>query len=350
MDGQNIGENPQLDKVKQFEALKQKVSQETYKLTQRRVAENPYSTPGEFYRGCFDESQQPQVKDTVFVLYDKGYITDPGAGFWGRAAEQNLSGMFHLSVETIESLSKIGVMVIASPYGHTLIRFNPDSTDIEQIKKKWDDIASIIPQNNGRKIIPYTQVAHDFRTTYLPQNDQEKKYHLFMKLRDEVYKKRNQELANRKKNNPTPTEEELRIGAYYEELEGPVRDAVFTFSRKGYTTDSSGFCNLPYATEQVIDGFFTLDEDTIQKIKTLGAKYEQSQNRYSHISFDPDSADEKAIKAKWDTISELLPDKGAYAKPSTSVGAENFRKEHPIVKQDKLLTGEETTKVISEIR
>jgi hypothetical protein len=45
----------------------------------------------------------------------------------------------------------------------------------------------------------------------------------------------------RLKDNPTPTEEELYMGAFKEWLEPQVRDAIPEMYRKGYGTVSSGF-------------------------------------------------------------------------------------------------------------
>ena len=61
----------------------------------------------------------------------------------------------------------------------------------------------------------------------------------FAKLREQSHVQQRMDLENRIAVNPNPTEEELRMGAFYESLEPQVRHAVAVLREKGYSTNSS---------------------------------------------------------------------------------------------------------------
>ena len=92
--------------------------------------------------------------------------------------------------------------------------------------------------------------------------------------------------------------------------------------QKGYNTESSGFGGEG-GTEQVIDTFTDMGFDA--STKALLAEHGiTAANR--EIRFSPeDPADLASIKATWDMIAALLPDKGKYAEPSESLGSLMFR-------------------------
>lgn len=109
-----------------------------------------------------------------------------------------------------------------------------------------------------------------------------------------------------------PTDVELDLDAYLEELEPQVRDAVLILNQKGYSTLSSGFYGK-HAEYQSIDGFFTIDEETVQKFHALGAIVEPYEEvpGYTFIKFWPKTAELASIKAMWDSIVEVLPFKSS---------------------------------------
>lgn len=143
------------------------------------------------------------------------------------------------------------------------------------------------------------------------------------KLREKVDKESKIALQERLKTNPVPTDLECIIGAFLEQLEWQVRDAVVAFNKKGYSTDSSGF----YSAEQVIDGEFKFRADTVKSIEKLGAKVGGGK-KWTEIRFLPKEQDLKKIKETWDQIAEILPNRGQVAEPSTALEAGEFRKKY----------------------
>lgn len=116
-----------------------------------------------------------------------------------------------------------------------------------------------------------------------------------------------------------PTEEEVRMGIFREELEWQVRDAVFAMNRKGYRTVMSGF-NGRRENEQYIDGFFEIDPETMRKLNEIGVHVAppdpEKHLAVTTITFRPAIPDMKTIKSKWDEIAALLPDLGHRSPPS----------------------------------
>jgi len=154
----------------------------------------------------------------------------------------------------------------------------------------------------------------------------------FQKLREEMHRISDKETEERIRTNPAPTEEEILAGAFREMIEPQVRNAVFGMRRKGYATQSSGFGG-DYGELQAIDGYFTLDEDTAEKIRALGVtieyrppEEEYPNSAYTVLLFRPAAPDISQIENKWEQIVALMPDKGHLAPPSISGGAEDFQK------------------------
>jgi hypothetical protein len=154
-----------------------------------------------------------------------------------------------------------------------------------------------------------------------------KRREAFRELRRRVHEQVEQETQERIKKKPVPTDAELRLGCFVEMLEPQVRDAVFKFNRKGYTTHNSGFwgdnCNL-----QIIDGVFILDPETRKRLEAIGATVKDVMfwgKAGTAITYRPKNPDINHIKQQWDTIAEMLPDKGHPAAPSENLGADNFR-------------------------
>lgn len=181
---------------------------------------------------------------------------------------------------------------------------------------------SILSDGVNRLIVtwfPMSNFEHD--------NPEKEKLATFSELRRKIHEKMDDDIKKRASNNPKPTEEECMVGAYKEMIELQVRDAVFEFSRKGYPSESSGFYGN-FGEEQAIDGFFQLDQETIQKIERLGATVEETKDHSTRIFFKPDSPDLEAIKSKWKQIAEILPVRSDAIEPATSGGAEDFRKHY----------------------
>lgn len=131
--------------------------------------------------------------------------------------------------------------------------------------------------------------------------------------RNDVHQALQAEFKRRLAEHPEPTDEEVGMGIYIEQLEPHVRDAVRVMRRKGYVTKGSGFsefdAEITYLDRDK-DSFANLDSATTQAIATLGARVIHKGNG---ISFSSKGMDMEALKRKWDAIAAALPDKGSPA-------------------------------------
>ena len=119
----------------------------------------------------------------------------------------------------------------------------------------------------------------------------------------------------RLKENPTPTEQELYMGAFKEWLEPQVRDAIEQMFRKGYATQSSGFhgekCDL-----QIVDGNFQIDGKTKAVLKQMGVDVLRGadigipKNRFvTMLRFRAEQPSLRKMKDQWDAVAAVLPAK-----------------------------------------
>lgn len=144
----------------------------------------------------------------------------------------------------------------------------------------------------------------------------------FKQLRREAHDKVINDLKKRLLENSEPSEEELRLGAYYEMIEPQVRKAVVELNRKGYSTESSGFMR----DKQAIEGGFKLDEQTKSQLARLEVSVIEKRT-YTVIEFGPGDNDNlDTITGKWNRVVSAIPDQGRPAAPSESFGSELFRK------------------------
>ena len=151
-------------------------------------------------------------------------------------------------------------------------------------------------------------------------------------LREGVHRAGKQELERRVKENPVPTDIELALGAFVEELEQPVREAIINLNKKGYSTQSSGFWGAGSDAQEIdingdVEGNIGLDEKTCAKIRALGVEITKSRFR-TQIKFNPQKPDAIEIKNKWDEIANLFPDRKQLPEPSNSVGSSDFREKY----------------------
>lgn len=154
----------------------------------------------------------------------------------------------------------------------------------------------------------------------------------FQRLRQEVLVQIERETMERIAQNSTPTDEEVRVGAFREMLEPQCRDAVFAMRRKGYATESSGFGGT-HGEVQQIDGNFEIDGATEEQLRAMGVTVHRSGDPgeilawNTALRFTPDQPDPAALRTKWDAVAALLPDRGQPAEPSVSGGTEDFIRE-----------------------
>jgi hypothetical protein len=161
---------------------------------------------------------------------------------------------------------------------------------------------------------------------------EEMRVQAFDELRERTHAEMEKQVAERIKNNPHPTEEELWMGAFVEQLEPQVRDVVLTFRRKGYNAFSSGFyCE----GKQNIDGPFTLDKETKAKLAQFGVGVHEMTKAndkniawYTGVYFFPEKPDLDEMKQTWDRIAGVLPDRGRIAGAPLNAGATRFRRKY----------------------
>lgn len=143
----------------------------------------------------------------------------------------------------------------------------------------------------------------------------EKRLQSFARLRERVHESMQVEEERRLVENPSPTEEELYMGAFTEWLEPQVRNAIPAMYRQGYATLSSGF----HAEEpdiQIIDGFFEIDDDAKVLIQRMGVEVLRGadiglpKNKYiTMLRFRAPRASLAAMKQTWDSVAAALPPK-----------------------------------------
>ena len=151
-------------------------------------------------------------------------------------------------------------------------------------------------------------------------------------LRKEAHSISGAELKERLEKNPIPTDSEIVIGAYFEEIEPQVRAVVRIMNAKGYATESSGFWGSPEKMIQQVDGFFEveLDDETKHKLLNLGCEIKSDPNSWNYIRFTVAEGDDlRKIESKWLKIAEILPDLGHPGFYSRSGGSDDFRAKIP---------------------
>lgn len=154
----------------------------------------------------------------------------------------------------------------------------------------------------------------------------------FQRLRQETLAQVERETAERISKNPTPVEEEIRAGAFREMIEPQCRDAMFAMRRKGYATESSGFGGR-HGEIQQIDGNFKIDGETEERLRAIGVAVHRQGDPgevlpwATALRFTLEHPDRDALRAKWDTVAALLPNRGEPAEPGVSGGTEDFIRE-----------------------
>jgi len=118
--------------------------------------------------------------------------------------------------------------------------------------------------------------------------------------------------------NPHPTDDERRIGAYIESLEPQVRDAILILTRKGYVTVTSGYDGINFADGIQLMGFRegTIDESILAHIQeTLDRETVEAtlRDRNYLMLKSLRFLTMEEWKQVWDAVAAVFPDKGAPA-------------------------------------
>lgn len=161
----------------QFQKLREEVVAQTDRDFEKRAEENPTPTDLEVRIGTFIEGLEPQVRNAVIAMAEKGYGTE-SSGFYGVHGEiQQIDGNFSIDTETKKALSALGAYVktgkelgfpgLGAAYAG--IGFYPATPDLKDITETWDQIAAILPQNDPTDVVSISGASDDFRKIYAPE-------------------------------------------------------------------------------------------------------------------------------------------------------------------------------------
>lgn len=163
-------------------------------------------------------------------------------------------------------------------------------------------------------------------------------------LRREAYDDIKRLLTERLQRDPVATPEEVSAGVYREGLEPQVRDAVMVLRGKGYDTFESGFDNAIMSPQfmgfhKMAGEALSVDVEELNRQLTekgVRAEFREIADRYTLMLTSSSALSLQSWKEVWDTIAEILPDRGRSAVPSMVRAATFFRE-----KQKKIQAGDD---------
>lgn len=154
-------------------------------------------------------------------------------------------------------------------------------------------------------------------------------FQYYARLRKAVVEKMQQEVLEREKNPGVVAEDELSLGAFWEQIEPQVRLALKVLRQKGYSTIESGFYGENRQVITVANAEFASyqpPENLKKKLLEQGVEIKVSDDTIS-LLFN-NKLTEQAIKEVWDQVVDSLPDKGVAPEPNQTGGAEIFRQKY----------------------
>lgn len=146
--------------------LQSQIQKKINKDLDKRINLNPRPNSTEWDLGVYIEMLEPQVRHAVLELNKKGYSTDT-SGFNDNTYEQKIEGDFQLDEKTTKKLHSKNVNVVTNPSGYTTLQFSPVNADINRIKRKWNDVAALLPDLHQSAAQSMTRRARDFRLGYI---------------------------------------------------------------------------------------------------------------------------------------------------------------------------------------
>ncbi len=155
----------------------------------------------------------------------------------------------------------------------------------------------------------------------------------FARLRSETLKKMDKEVAERRARNPKASDEELDMGAYIEQIEPQVREAVLILRRKGYNAYLSGFSDfdsqaISFTGERLRD--FIVPEKLRDELRMRDAELIVEPGAVK-IRFSRFHGLEE-IGEMWDKVAHALPPLGREAALAKIRSAETFRRKQEEIK------------------
>jgi hypothetical protein len=152
----------------------------------------------------------------------------------------------------------------------------------------------------------------------------------YAKLRKKTREQMRQELAERIKENPNATQEELNMGCYQENIEPQVRGTILNLRCKGYATYESGFHG--HNSQKI--GFEKNHLENVQFPEELLREFEDKgvniKVKPNALSFTCNSYFElEELEKFWKQIENILPSlQQQPAEPCNTQGARLFREKH----------------------
>jgi hypothetical protein len=152
-----------------FEQLRRQVHRKQEEDLEQRKARGLRLTELEEQLGVPLEEIEPQVRAAVIVFNARGYPTED-SGFEEDPRSQRIAGSFDVDAQTQTRLREMNVEVLREPNWRmpyvsrgdrpsvpeharytTTISFRPESPDLSAIKKRWGDIAVVLPVVGERR-------------------------------------------------------------------------------------------------------------------------------------------------------------------------------------------------------
>jgi hypothetical protein len=135
---------PQEKEDKNYSLLRDKILKQCLQDVLDRVAHNPEPSEEELSAGTYKEAIEPQCRDAIFKIRQKGYDTY-SSGF-GAGNSQVLDGLeFNFDIDTIKKLQDNGYVVYKIAPDVLSVLFLPKSTDMREITDKWNALADLLP-------------------------------------------------------------------------------------------------------------------------------------------------------------------------------------------------------------
>lgn len=157
-------EQRDVERAVEAQRLRRAVHKEQTAALHERIKKGIVVTPEELDVGAFMERIEPQVRDAIREVRRKGYNTTC-SGFsdfnWQSIvfAEPYFS---NLDEAVMERLTALGVRI----KGGKSLSFEPDSVDMESIKKQWDDIVAALPDRGTPSPPATVRTAMHFRRKF----------------------------------------------------------------------------------------------------------------------------------------------------------------------------------------
>lgn len=158
--------------------------------------------------------------------------------------------------------------------------------------------------------------------SYSPQDH--KKY---ITLKTSVNKEKTAALKKRLRTEPSMDDLEYIMGAFLEMYEPYLKEVVIALSKKGYVIETSSGFGSNNGEYQALDGYFSVDYVTRNKLEKNGIKVREN-NGFKSLVYRADNLNLNYIKNKWLEIVAILPDKGILTQPSTSPLAVKIRRKY----------------------